>query len=193
MLWWSHWVVNIRLLGIECLIQRTENKLSWAKMLDIRTCYKNRLYFPLPHHLFLHKTRAACPYLPPTILFCCRFLPWFWFTFPLTHHLFFNSLVRSEVKMRNKTSKLTQTGSLSLPYFPWDHRMSRFMCSEKKLHQLTQRWSDSRGPDYTSQTQEMDQYTRIPIHSFILHFSCQAISFQLVIAFLEREETQKAK
>lgn len=33
-------------------------------MLDMRTCYKNRLYFPLPHHLFLHKTHAACPSLP---------------------------------------------------------------------------------------------------------------------------------
>lgn len=150
MLWWSHRVVNRRLLGVECLIQRTENKLSWAKMLDMRTCYKNRLYFPLPHHLFLHKT--CCLSFSSHIHFCCRFLPWSLFTFSLTFHLFFNSLVRSEVEMRNETSKLIKTASLSLSHFPWDNLTSRFMCSKNKLHQLTERWSDSRGPVYTSQT-----------------------------------------
>lgn len=171
MLWWSHRVVNIGLLRIECLIQRTENKASWAKMLDTTTHYKNRPYFPLPHHLFLRKTHAACSYLP-TLLFCCRFLPWFWFTFPLTHHLFFNSLVRSKVKMRSKTSKLIQTGSLSLSHFPQDHLMSRFMV--QKINCIS--WP--RGDQIVGAQfilAKLKRWANIPEYQFIHLFSISAV------------------
>lgn len=58
---------------------------------------------------------------------------------------------------------------------------------------MTQRWSDSRGPVSTSQIQEMGQYTRMPIHSFMLHFSYQEISFQLVIVLVLQKEKKLRK
>lgn len=101
MLWWSHNGVNIRILGIDRLVRK-----DWKQALlsqdarFTRPCYKDSLSFPLPYHFFFSINTYSLSLSSPTLV-CHRFWPWLWFTFPLTHHLFFNFLVRPEVKMRS--------------------------------------------------------------------------------------------
>lgn len=50
-------------------------------------------------------------------------------------------------------------GSLRLSLESTNQFMSRLMCSNNELHQLTQRWLDSRCPAYTGQPHEMNANT----------------------------------
>lgn len=106
--------------------------------------------------------------------------------------MFFNSLLTpEEIEQQGQQTdldKLSQAFLLS----PGSSHVQIYLFNNKLLW-LTQRWSDSRGLIYTSHTQEMGGYTRRPIHLFILHFSCQAISFQLAIVFSRKKANLECK
>lgn len=90
--------------------------------------------------------------------------------------------LRGEARPAADWDRLSLAFSLSL-----GHLMPSFVCSKKSPDLEVIRL---KSPIYTSQIQEVGEHIRMPMHLFLLHFHCQAISFRLVIGLVFQIESK---